>query len=225
MKGLTEKDLRVLKRRFLESLNSAADGDEEKGFNKNKIFEDTGLRGYMPAVIPPVVQEPQNEGLIKECENKEEIKITEKGKQRLSRTDENNDTIILQTMAIYDESSRGLSGRELQDLTGLTASEINYAIATLEESRLAQVTGWTNIPPFTFDRVQLTSRGKYQTDQIAKSQDQEHRQVMRGITENVEVKEILNAVATKQTTSAGHEPKYTIPYPPTGSPFGFAPED
>lgn len=210
MKGLNERDLRILKRGFLDALNNAADEDEEKCFDKNKIFEDTGLGAFMPTVIPSIVQELQGEGLIKECENEQEIKITQEGKQRLKRTDENNAIIILQTLSMYDELGRGLSGKELQDFTSLTVSEINYAIATLEESRLAQVTGLTSTPPFTFDRVGLTSRGEYQTDQI-----------VRGVKEHTEVGEKLNAVTTKRTTSTGYEPKYTIPFPPAGSPFGF----
>ena len=226
MKGLNERDLRILKKGFLDALNNAADEDEEKCIHKNKIFEETGLGGYMPTVIPSIVQELQGEGLIKECENKEEIKITQKGKQRLKRTDENNATIILQTLSVYDESGRGLSGKELQDLTGLTVSEINYAIATLEESRLVQVTGSTSIPPFTFDRVELTSRGKYQTDQIAKISTQsgrrEKRPVEAGIKEYVEVGDTVRA---KKISSTNYVPKYTIPFPPAGSPFGFTPED
>jgi predicted transcriptional regulator len=136
MRELNERDLRILKKGFLESLNNAANGDEDKCFEKSQIFENSGLKAFSPLVIPPVVQELEHEGLIEECESKDEVKITLKGKQRLTRNDEGNSYTILKTITKYGSTVAGLSGKRLQELTELTPSEINDAVALLKQSNL-----------------------------------------------------------------------------------------
>ena len=46
MKGLNSRDVRRLKKAFLEKLNEQADGNEEQCFDRVKIFEATELRAY-----------------------------------------------------------------------------------------------------------------------------------------------------------------------------------
>lgn len=139
MKELNERDLRILKKGFLESLNKTE--NRNKCIKKSVIFEDTGLRAYSDKVIPYVVQELQKEGLVEDCNNKEGIRITHKGKQRVKRTDENNAYTLLQTLAT--RAAPGLTGKQLENLLQITPSEINYAVGDLEESGLVQAIGPT----------------------------------------------------------------------------------
>jgi hypothetical protein len=212
MRELNERDLRILKKGFLESLNKAVNEDEDKCIEKSMIFEDTGLGAFSPEVIPSVVQELKYEGLVEDCEAREEVKITRKGKQRLRRTDENNTYTILQTLATYGSAAPGLTGKQLEDLSQLTPGEINYAVANLEESDLVEAIGANPIYPFTFDRVVLTSRGKYQTDQLTKISDY-------GTTKKSQT-EIVGSIKTSPSKAIS-----LIPILPIGSPFGFTPED
>lgn len=113
MRELNERDLRILKKGFLESLNKPQ--NEGKCVKKSVLFEDTGLRAYSDKVIPYVVQELQKEGLVGACNNKEEIRITYKGKERVERTDENNSYTILQTLATH--ATPALTGKQLEDIS------------------------------------------------------------------------------------------------------------
>ena len=88
-----------------------------------------------------MVQELQKEGLVEDCNNKEGIRITHKGKQRVKRTDENNAYTLLQTLAT--RAAPGLTGKQLENLLQITPSEINYAVGDLEESGLVQAIGPT----------------------------------------------------------------------------------
>jgi hypothetical protein len=164
VKKLNDRDLRILKKGFMESLNKTENKD--KCIEKSVIFEDTGLRAYSAKVIPYVVQELQKEGLVEDCNNKDGIRITHKEKQRAKRTDETNAYAILQTLAT--QAAPGLTGKHLENLLQITPSEINYAAGDLEESGLVQAIGPNRIDPFTFDELVLTPRGKYQIGQLKK---------------------------------------------------------
>ena len=166
MKELSNRDVRILKKAFLQKLNEAANGDEEKCFDRTQIFRATELGGYSQSVVPFIVQELIGEGLVRECNTRQEVGITQKGKQRLRRSIENNTYLILETLATEaprDNIERAtLRGPQLQDLTGLTASEINDAVAILSESGLVETFRALGTHPFTFAHVSLTPRGRYE---------------------------------------------------------------
>jgi hypothetical protein len=207
VKELNERDLRILKKGFLESLNKTE--NEDKCIKKSVLFEDTGLRAYSDKVIPYVVQELQKEELVEDCNNKEEIRITYKGKLRVKRTDENNSYTILQTLATH--VAPALTGKQLEDISQITPSEINYAVGDLEESGLVEAIGASRRDPFTFDEVVLTSRGKYQIGQLKKISDYER-------TGQPQIVESVNTWSPPKAINL-------IPVLPVGSPFGFTPED
>ena len=64
MKELSNRDVRILKKAFLQKLNEAANGDEEKCFDRTQIFRATELGGYSQSVVPFIVQELIGEGLV-----------------------------------------------------------------------------------------------------------------------------------------------------------------
>ena len=76
-----------------------ANGDEEKCFDRTQIFRATELGGYSQSVVPFIVQELIGEGLVRECNTRQEVGITQKGKQRLRKSIENNTFLILETLA------------------------------------------------------------------------------------------------------------------------------
>ena len=67
MKELNNRDVRILKKAFLEKLNEISNGNEERCFDRTEIFKQTNLRGYGTDVVPFIVQELMGENLIKQC--------------------------------------------------------------------------------------------------------------------------------------------------------------
>ena len=119
MKGLNSRDVRRLKKAFLEQLNEQANGNEEQCFDRVKIFEATGLRAYDKIVVPDIVQELISEGLVAYChnQNQEQVRITRQGKLRLSRSVESNMYTVLEVLASEaprDDVGRGhLTGQQI----------------------------------------------------------------------------------------------------------------
>jgi hypothetical protein len=201
MKELDNRDRRILKKAFLEKLNEIANGNEELCFDRTEIFKQTKLGGYAVDVVPFIVQELMGENLVKQCRNATEVSITHKGKQRLQRNIENNTHVILETLATeapVDEVGRAsLDGSRLQDLTELTSSEINDAVAVLADLGFVEPFRALGTYPFTFYIVTLTSRGRYEYQ----------RRIIESTSkiEEVETPDRRNL----------------IPRTPVGSPFGF----
>ena len=86
---------------------------------------------------------------------------------------------------------------QLQDLTGLTASEINDAVAILSESGLVETFRALGTNSFTFAHVSLTPRGRY-----------EYQKGMR-----------VEELKTEEKKSGGN--RILSIRTPMGSPFGF----
>src|SRR5262245_47167852 len=169
MKGLDTGDIRLLKKSFLQKLNEESDGNEERCLDRTKIFHAIGLEGYNPSVVPFIVQALIGEGLVRECGNVEQVRITHQGKQRLTRNIENNMYVILEILATEapkDNTGRStLGGSQLQEFTKLTPSEINDAVAILAESGHVETFRALGTYPFTFYTVTLTPRGRYEYQQ------------------------------------------------------------
>ena len=181
MKGLNSRDVRRLKKAFLEKLNEESDGDEEKCFDRVKIFEATQLTSYGKIVVPHIVQELVHEGLVEHCDTAEQVRITYKGKQRLSRSVENNMYTILEVLATEspkDDVGHGhLTCQQIQGLTELTPSEINDAVGVLAELGFVEPIRVLGTAPFTFHSVTITPRGRYEfqwikQEQISKPKEQ-----------------------------------------------------
>jgi hypothetical protein len=201
VKELNNRDRRILKRAFLEKLNEISKGNEELCFERTGIFRQTKLDAFSVDVVPFIVQELMGENLVKQCSNAMEVSITHKGKQRLTRNIENNANLVLETLATetpVDETGRtSLHGSRLQELTDLTPSEINDAIAVLADLGFVEPFRALGTYPFTFYNVTLTSRGRYEyqrrkSESTSKTVDEETRD-RRNLT----------------------------PRSPVGSPFGF----
>lgn len=202
MKELNQRDIRLLTRTFLDKLNDEVNGNEDKCVESTKIFESTGLKAFSQSVIPFIIQELVSQDLIKKCNIEGEVKITRKGKQRLSRTIENNAYSILETIAnkVPNESGRSvMHNSELQSvLLDLKPGEINDAVEILKESGLLDVKYVVGTYPYTFYNITLTPRGRYEFQRQSIG-----RQFSSG-------EEIPKA-----------DKKMTLRSYPAGSPFGF----
>jgi predicted transcriptional regulator len=196
MKGLDRRDIKILTRSFLERLNDEVNGDESRCVAATEIFRTIRLKAFGEVVIPAVVQELVYQGFIKECENKDQVRITRKGKQVVTRTIEANAYMILKGLVEErpDETGRVVAhGTRLQELTDLTPAEINDAISILEESGMVKAFRVIGTHPFSFYNVSLTARGRYEYER-QRSADQE---------------------------SEVEERRISRPPAPVGSPFGF----
>ena len=139
MRELNERDMKILTKKFLETLNERVNEDEDTCVGSTEIFEATGLRGYEPIVLPALVQELRHQGLINDCEIRGQVRITRKGKNRLNRTIDSNVDLVLKTLVSQPRDDLGrvsVQGATLQELTDLTPIEINDAVGLLEEAGL-----------------------------------------------------------------------------------------
>jgi hypothetical protein len=202
MRELNERDIKILTKGFLKTLNELVNGDEDKCIESVNVFNSTELRAFEPIVIPHVVQELVHQGLIKECETKGQVKITKKGKNRLNRTIDSNVDLILQTLATHHKDDLGrvsLPGNRLQELTDLTPIEINDAVELLEQAGLVKTLKFLGTHPFNFHHVELTPRGRYEYE----------RQLTR------------QSPATGEETKVSEGKRISLRPAPAGSPFGF----
>ena len=203
--ALNHRDLRVLKKGFLTALNDLSSGLQDKCFTKREVYDKTGLFGYLPPVIPYVIQELENEGLVEECEDRNQIRITAQGRRSLERTIDNNIKYILEIINEQPTDENGqviLNGQQIKDLTGLTPSEINDAIAILVENGFVETFNALGTHPYTFYSIKLTPKGKfaYQLRNKEKNQPENSKKV-----------------DTKET--------FYRPIDPVGSPYGFTEDD
>ena len=76
MKELNERDMKILTKGFLGTLNELVKGNEDSCMERINVFNSIGLTAFEPVVIPHVVQELVHQGLIKECETKGQVRIT-----------------------------------------------------------------------------------------------------------------------------------------------------
>jgi DNA-binding MarR family transcriptional regulator len=162
--ALNPRDMRLLKKGFLITLNDLSSGLQTKCFTKREIYDKTRLFGYLPPMIPYVFQELENEGLVEECEVRDQVRITVEGRKSLERTIDNNINYILEIINEQPANENGqivLHGQQIKDLTGLTPSEINDAIAILVENGFIETYNALGTSPYTFYSINLTPKGKY----------------------------------------------------------------
>lgn len=200
MNGLGRDDIRRLTRAYLYQLNEEVDGDESKCMDINVIFEKMPLKAFGRIVIPTIIQELLHLGLVAQCINNNQVRITRQGKERISRTVEANAFYVLETLVSEQKDETGrvtLHGTRLAELTALTPSEINDAVSILEESGMVESLKAIGTRPYTFYNVTLTSRGRYEYER--------HQ-------------------STPQNTEIG-EHRVAISPVPIGSPYGFTDED
>lgn len=166
MKELNQRDMRILTRSFLQKLNERVNGNEYQCVEDMQIFEDTELHAFDKSVVPSIVQELSNQGLIGLCGHPGEIKITNSGKRRLQRTVENNAYAVLETLVDKQPDETGrvvMHGKELLAiLVDLTPAEINDAVSVLEGSGFVRVLRAIGTRPYTFYIISLTPRGRYE---------------------------------------------------------------
>ena len=157
------------------------------------------------AVIPAVVQELVDQGLIRQCVTRGEVKITRKGKNRLERTIDGNIDLVLNTLAktIPGQGTVAYDGRAIQELTDLTPNEINEAVGLLEEAGFVTLQVAPETDPFSFHQAQLTQRGKYEII----------RQTQQRFVPEADGKRTVE------------REKVLLPPTPVGSPFGFSDTD
>jgi predicted transcriptional regulator len=144
--------MKILTKGFLEALNEHVNGDETKCIDETKIFEETRLMAFGSVVIPAVVQELVDQGLIRQCVTRGGVKITRKGKNRLERTIDGNIDLVLNTLAktIPGQGTVPYDGRAIQELTDLTPNEINEAVGLLEEAGFVTLQVAPETDPFSF---------------------------------------------------------------------------
>ena len=203
--GLDRGDYRKLKKGFLTSLNDLSSGLQDKCFSKLEVYNKTGLFGYSEFVIPYIFQELLDEGLVKECNKKDNVSITSKGIKSLDRTIENNVKLILDVMNERVTPKNGLvkmDGQRIKEITGLTPSEINDAVKIMVENNLIESFSTLGTHPYGFRRVQLTPRGKF----VYQSRSKQENQTENSMQMNPKEKVILNVG-------------------PVGSPYGFTADD
>ena len=114
-------------------------------------------------------------------------------------TIEENSFAILRALADREADSHGrayIDGAELAALTGLEPAEINNAVEILVESDLANWHRDMLTAPYSFRRVTITPRGRYELEQAA-----------------------------KDAAHATMEPEALRRPTPVGSPYGFSDED
>jgi len=119
----------------------------------------------------------------------------------MAKTVEENAAIVLE--ALYHESPKTkgefeIDGKRVQELTELTAQEINDAVSILIDAGYVEWLQYMGTSPFDFGSVWITPRGKLEYERAKKEQKQ----------------------GSADMTTIIHEPII-----PVGSPYGFQDED
>jgi ppGpp synthetase/RelA/SpoT-type nucleotidyltranferase len=73
------RDKEILRPKFLKAIFEISHGDKKKCVKGADALGLTGLGGYLEGIIPYVVADLEQDGLIEYCENKGEIRITQSG--------------------------------------------------------------------------------------------------------------------------------------------------
>ena len=71
--------VRILRPKYLKTLSDLSQRYNTKCVNETEVLKSTGLGGYLEGIIPYVVADLEQEGLIEYCENRGEIRLTQKG--------------------------------------------------------------------------------------------------------------------------------------------------
>lgn len=99
---------------------------------------------------------------------------------------------------------RGVNGPTLQGVSGLSPIDINKAINELEASGAVEGRHYIGTTPFSFGRIWLTPRGKYEAERITLGSMRESKQQLDAGLQSSQVNAQL-----------------TLPPAPIGSPYGF----
>jgi putative GTP pyrophosphokinase len=74
------RDKSILRPKFLKAVYDLSSRNDRICVDAKEALRNTGLGGYLEGIIPYVVADLEEDGLIKYCENRDEIRLTQKGK-------------------------------------------------------------------------------------------------------------------------------------------------
>ena len=125
--------------------------------------------------------------------------------------------LTLITLASYQKEgdpreARGhyeFEGPELAELTGLAPFRLNDAVELLEQNGFVELQRFLGTAPFIFHSVHLTSRGRFQAEQMTEAGESAQEQ----------------AEGSSAESETSRSAPITTPPQPVGSPFGFTDQD
>jgi hypothetical protein len=79
------RDKEILRPKFLKAIFEISYGDMKKCVVRVEALQLTGLGGYLKGIISYVVADLEQDGLVEYCENKVEIRITQRGIDEVKR--------------------------------------------------------------------------------------------------------------------------------------------
>jgi putative GTP pyrophosphokinase len=79
------RDKKILRPRYLKTLFDLSHRDNTECVNEAEVLKNTGLGGYLEGIIPYVVADLEQECLIEICEEKGEIRLTQKGRDEVKK--------------------------------------------------------------------------------------------------------------------------------------------
>lgn len=79
------RDKKILRPKYLKSLSDLSHRYNTKCINEADVLKNTGLGGYLEGIIPYVVADLEQDGLIQRCEKRSEIGLTEKGRKEVNQ--------------------------------------------------------------------------------------------------------------------------------------------
>jgi len=80
------RDKEILRPKFLRAVFDISNRDNNVCVSEVESLKETGLGGYLDGIIPYVVADLEQEGLVDHCENKGEIRLTQKGRDEVEKT-------------------------------------------------------------------------------------------------------------------------------------------
>lgn len=81
------KDRKTLRPKYLKALSDLSHRYNMECVNEVDVLKNTGLGGYLEGIIPYVVADLVEEDLIRRCERRGEIGLTEKGRLEVNQED------------------------------------------------------------------------------------------------------------------------------------------
>jgi Region found in RelA / SpoT proteins len=79
------RDKKILRPKYLKALSDLSDLYDTGCVNEVEALKNTGLGGYLEGIIPYLVADLEQDGLIERCENKGEIRLKEKGRVQVKK--------------------------------------------------------------------------------------------------------------------------------------------
>ena len=79
------RDKKILRPKYLKSLSDLSHLHNMKCVNEAEALKKTGLGGYLEGIIPYLVADLEQEGLIERCEKRGGIRLTGKGRDEATR--------------------------------------------------------------------------------------------------------------------------------------------